>query len=178
MTESLYYPYLKSIHQACVSTELISETNKENEVCEERGFAPPCLESGHPVEWAPHTARGSGRPAAPSPSPTRQPWFSGARKCEPALLASLLAYCSTNPQTPHFCTPRAPPLSHLCAVRLQARRCCGRPRVPASQTSVTAAACPHSGRASRTATGRLSPSQSAGRGQGARDLAGQPLPMG
>ena len=57
MTESLYYPYLKPIHQAYVSTELISETNKENEVCEERGFAPPCLESGHPVEWAPHSQR-------------------------------------------------------------------------------------------------------------------------
>lgn len=65
------------------------------------------------IQWSGHRrARGSGRPAAPLPSPPRQPWFSGARrKCEPALLASLLACCSTNPPNPHFCTPRAPPLS-------------------------------------------------------------------
>lgn len=65
------------------------------------------------IQWSGHRrTRGSGRPAAPLPSPPRQPWFSGARrKCEPALLASLLACCSTNPPNPHFCTPRAPPLS-------------------------------------------------------------------
>ena len=119
------------------------------------------------IQWSGHrTARGSGRPAAPLPSPPRQPRFSGARKCEPALLASLPACCSTNPPNPHFCTPRAPPLSHLCAVGLQARRCCGRPRVPASQTSVRAAACPPSGRAGRTATGRLSPSECGARAGG------------
>ena len=56
------------------------------------GLLPLALNLG--IQWNGHrTARGSGRPAAPSPSPTRQPWFSGARKCEPALLASLLAYC-------------------------------------------------------------------------------------
>lgn len=37
---------------------------------------------------------------------------------------------------------------------------------------------PPSGRAGRTATDRLSPSQGAGRGQGARDPAGQPRPTG
>lgn len=128
------------------------------------GLLPLALNLG--IQWNGHrTARGSGRPAAPSPSPTRQPWFSGARKCEPALLASLLACCSTNPQHPYFCTPRAPPLSHLCAVRLQARRCSGRPRVPASQTSVTAALTPGE-RAERPQVGSLHPRvRGAGRGR-------------
>lgn len=52
------------------------------------------------------------------------------------------------------------------------------PRVLANQTSVTQDSCPHSDRAGRTATGRLYPSQGAGREQGARDPARQPRPTG
>lgn len=50
--------------QACVSMELISETNKENQVCEERGFSPLFLGFGHPARRAPH------RKPVPAPSGT------------------------------------------------------------------------------------------------------------
>ena len=53
----LYYLYLKPMPQACVSAELISETNKENQVCEERGLVPLRLEFGHPAGRAPHRQR-------------------------------------------------------------------------------------------------------------------------
>lgn len=113
---------------------------------------PTCLESGH--QWNGHrTARGPGAQRTLTfPDPPAH-WFSGARKCEPALLASLLACCSTNPQHPYFCTPRAPrsPTSALSDSRREGA--VGAQGVSASQTSVTAAACPHSGRAGRTATG-------------------------
>lgn len=102
------YLYLKPIPQAWVSTELISETNKENQVCEKRGFAPHCLEFGHPAERAPHSQR-VGAPSVtltfPAP-PARVP--AAPESASPPLPGSLLACCSPNLQNPRVCTLRAP----------------------------------------------------------------------
>lgn len=99
---------------------------------------------------------GPGAQRHPPTFPTRQPWFSGARKCRPPCSPRFLPAAPQIPNTPTSAHQGRPAL-HLCAVRLQARRCSGRPRVfQPAETSVTAAACPHSGRAGRTATGRLS----------------------
>lgn len=71
-------PFLTSLSNPCpkrVSTELISETNKENQVCEERGFAPFCLKFGHPAQWTPHCQQVGAPsvtltfPAPPAPVP-------------------------------------------------------------------------------------------------------------
>lgn len=56
--------------QACVSTELISETNKENQVCEERGFSLSAWGLGNQPGGR-RAAGEPGRPASPKPPAPR-----------------------------------------------------------------------------------------------------------
>lgn len=121
------------------------------------------------------TASGSGRPASPSPCTPRQPRFQlrqKVRACPAHFAARLLIPKSPRPHTKGATT--LPPLR----CQMSGAEVLWAPRVPANQTSVTPGACPHSEGAGRTATGRLHPSQGAGRGQGARDPAQQPRPTG
>ncbi|XP_045420172.1 translation initiation factor IF-2-like [Lemur catta] len=107
--------------QASVSTKLISETNKENQVCE--GFAPLCCGLGYPG-WREPRGQQVGAPsfalafpAPPAPAPA------APESASPGPFASRLL--RPEPQDPRVRTLRAPPLPHLCPVRCQARRCYG-----------------------------------------------------
>lgn len=101
--------------QACVSKELISETNKENQVCEERGFAPLCLEFGLPAEWVPHRQR-LWAPSVTVTFPARQPWFQLRQKvrARPARFASRpLLPKPLEPPRPHTTGAPCSPTSAL-----------------------------------------------------------------
>lgn len=83
--------------QACVSTELICETNKENQVCEKRGFSPLSLGFGHPA-WQAARRQRAGAPSVTQAS--RAPLAKIPAAPESASLPCSVRLSPAAPQVP------------------------------------------------------------------------------